>query len=192
MTSHESRTSDFIGRQPELAVLAGALDDMLSGKGQLVMLAGEPGIGKTRLAHELTDLAGAQNATVLWGWCHEQGGAPPYWPWIQPIRSYIQEKDTEELRSEMGLGAFDIAQIVPEVREQLPGFHPSPALEPEQARFKLFDSITTFLTNAAQYQPLMLVLDDLHWADHSSLALGVCEQRDFHRQTHASGHLPRR
>jgi predicted ATPase len=71
----------------------------------------------------------------------------------------------------MGLGATDIAEIIPEIRHKLPDLEPSPALEPEQARFRLFDSITTFLKNASQTQPLMLVLDDLHWADRSSLLL---------------------
>jgi DNA-binding CsgD family transcriptional regulator/tetratricopeptide (TPR) repeat protein len=71
----------------------------------------------------------------------------------------------------MGPGAADIAEVVSEVRDKLPGLEPPPALPPEQARFRLFDSTTTFLTNAAQSQPLMLVLDDLHWADKPSLLL---------------------
>jgi DNA-binding CsgD family transcriptional regulator len=71
----------------------------------------------------------------------------------------------------MGVGAADIAEIIPEIRHKLPDLEPSPALEPEQARFRLFDSITTFLKNVARSQPLMLVLDDLHWADKPSLLL---------------------
>ena len=71
----------------------------------------------------------------------------------------------------MGPGAADVAEIIPELREKLPDLEPSPDLEPEQARFRLFSSITTFLKNAAQSQPLMLILDDLHWADRSSLLL---------------------
>ena len=95
------------------------------------------------------------------------------------MRSYIQEKDSAELRSQMGPGASDIAQVVPELRQQLPDLEPSPVLEPEQARFRLFDSITNFLKNAAQDQPLMLVLDDLHWADHSSLMLWEFVSREI-------------
>ncbi len=71
----------------------------------------------------------------------------------------------------MGLGAADIAEIVPEIRHKLTDLEMSPSLAPEQARFRLFDSITTFWKNVAQSQPLMLVLDDLHWADKSSLLL---------------------
>ncbi len=154
-----------------MAELWDALDEAMAGQGRSVMLAGEPGIGKTRTAQELGSHAAALGVKLLWGWCHEREGAPPYWPWIQSMRSYILETDSTELRSQMGPGASDIAQIVPEVRQLLPDLEPSPILEPEQARFRLFDSITTFLKNGSQSQPLMLVLDDLHWADPSSLML---------------------
>ena len=171
MTSRDSRTSDFIGRQKELVHLTAALDDALAGRGRLVMLAGEPGIGKTRLAQELATLASAKGAKVLWGWCYEREGAPPYWPWLQAIRGYVDETDPERLRQEMGPGASDISEILPELLTKLVVLEPPPALEPEQARFRLFDSIATFLKNAAQGNPLLLVLDDLHWADKPSLLL---------------------
>ena len=171
MSSNEPRESGFIGRQLELAVLTAALDDALSGRGQMVMLAGEPGIGKTRLAQELATHAESLGVRVLWGWCYEGEGAPPYWPWVQPMRSYVQGHDAAQLRSEAGPGAVDIAEIVPELQEKLPDLPSQPPLNPVQARFRLFDSLTTFLKNAAQFQPIMLVLEDLHWADRSSLLL---------------------
>ena len=88
---------------------------------------------------------------------------PPYWPWVQAIRSYVRERDPDQLRSEMGAGAADIAEVVSDVKERLPDLKPPPQLEsPEQARFRLFDSITAFLKSASQKQPLVLVLDDLH------------------------------
>jgi DNA-binding CsgD family transcriptional regulator/tetratricopeptide (TPR) repeat protein len=161
----------FVGRQLEMGELMHVLQDVLAGQGRLVMLAGEPGIGKTRLSQEVASHATVLGFQVLWGWCYEAEGAPPYWPWVQPIRSYFQQRDPEQLRAEMGPGAADIAEVIPELREKLPDLKPPPALEPEQARFRLFDSITTFLKNAAQSQPVMLVLDDLHWADKSSLLL---------------------
>ena len=73
---------DFIGRQREISLLEAALAEAMNGRAQLVMLAGEPGIGKTRTALELTKLAENQGAQVLWGRCHEDRGAPPYWPWV--------------------------------------------------------------------------------------------------------------
>ena len=171
MTSNESRASEFIGRQQEMAVLTAALHDALSGRGQMVMLAGEPGIGKTRLAQELASRAESLGAQVLWGWCYEREGAPPYWPWAQPIRSYVQDTGADQLRSQMGPGGADIAEVIPEVRAKLPDLDMPAALDPEQARFRLFDSFATFFKNLAQTQPIMLVLDDLHWADKPSLLL---------------------
>jgi len=171
LTSNESRESGFIGRQQEMAVLADALDDALSGRGQMVMLAGEPGIGKTRLAQELASRAESLGAQVLWGWCYEHAGAPPYWPYVQPIRAYVESADAQQLSSQMGSGGAAIAEIVPELRAKLSDLGQPAAAEPEQARFRLFDSVATFLKNAAQSQPMLFVVDDLHWADESSLLL---------------------
>ncbi len=84
------------------------------------------------------------------------------------MRSYVQQSNVEQLTGEMGRGAAD---VVAEIHDKITDLKPSTSLEPEAARFRLFDSITTFLKNAAQNQPLMLVLDDLHWADNSSLSL---------------------
>ena len=162
----------FVGRQREMGELKAALEDALSGRGRLVTLVGEPGIGKTRTAVELATAAGLRGAQVLWGRSYEEQGVPPYWPWVQAIRSYVREREPEQLRSEMGAGAADIAEIVSDVRERLPGLQPPPALDsPEAARFRLFDSITTFLKAAGRKRPVVLVLDDLHWADTPSLLL---------------------
>jgi class 3 adenylate cyclase len=161
----------FVGRETEMDELRAGLEDSLSGRGRLLMLVGEPGIGKTRTSEELATYASLRNAKVLWGKCYEGEGAPAYWPWVQLVRSYVFDRDPKELMSEMGPGAADIADVVPEVRERLPGLPPPPQLEAEQARFRLFDSITTFLKNASIRQPHVLLLDDLHWADKPSLLL---------------------
>ena len=87
---------------------------------------------------------------VHWGWCFQEEGAPSYWPWILLLRSYVQQGEPEQLRSEAGPGAADIAGIIPEIRHKLTDLERPASLEPEQARFRLFDSITTFLKNAAQ------------------------------------------
>ncbi|MFQ6030094.1 MAG: serine/threonine-protein kinase PknK, partial [Dehalococcoidia bacterium] len=170
----------FVGRQREMGELKAALEDALSGRGRLVTLVGEPGIGKTRTAQELATYAGLRGARVLWGRCYEEQGMPPYWPWVQAIRSYVRERDPEELRSEMGAGAADIGEVVSEVKECLPDLTPPSGIDsPEQARFRLFDSITAFLKEASRKQPLVLVLDDLHWADQPSLLLLQFVARDL-------------
>ena len=162
----------FVGRQREMGELKAALEDALSGRGRLVTLVGEPGIGKTRTAQELATYARMRGAQVLWGRCHESRGAPPFWPWVQAIRSYVREREPDRLRSEMGSGAADIAEIVSDVRERIPDLPPSPQLDdPEQARFRLFDSVTAFLKSASRGQPLVIILDNLHWADKPSLLL---------------------
>jgi class 3 adenylate cyclase len=164
-------TGIFVGREKEMDELRAGLEDALSGRGRLMMLVGEPGIGKTRTSEEFATYARLRNVQVLWGRCYEGEGAPAYWPWVQIIRSYVHDKEPKELASEMGPGAADIAQVVSEVKERLPGLPAPPQLEPDQARFRLFDSITTFLKNASKGAPLMVVLDDMHWADKPSLLL---------------------
>ena len=99
MTSRIDSASDFIGRQTELAVLNAALDDAVAERGRMVMLAGEAGIGKTRLAQEIASLSEQRGARVLWGWCYERQGAPLYWPWLQLIRPYVDETEADRLRS---------------------------------------------------------------------------------------------
>jgi len=161
----------FVGREREMDELRGGLDDALSGRGRLLLLMGEPGIGKTRMTEELSTWAKLRGAQVLLGRCYEGEGAPPYWPWVQVIRSYIHDRDADAITSVMGPGVVDIAQVVSEVRERIPNLAEPPQLDPEQARFRLFDSISMFLRSAAKAQPLVVVLDDLHWADKPSLLL---------------------
>lgn len=161
----------FVGRENELAELREAFADAVAGRGRLVMLVGEPGIGKTRLAEEIAAHGRAHGAAVLVGRCWEGGGAPAFWPWVQSLRDYVRAVDVSRLRSQLGRGAADVAQILPDIRERLPDLPDPPADGSEGARFRLFDSATTFLRNAASTHPLVLVLDDLHAADEPSLLL---------------------
>jgi len=166
-------TTPFVGRAGELAALTADLDAAVRGHGGVVLVAGEPGIGKTRLAEELAARAMMRGAVVLWGRCWEGAGAPAFWPWVQVIRGYLQgqAEDLASLRHDLGAGAADIAQLVPAVHDRIPDLPAPPPLEPEAARFRLFDSLAGFLRTAAARRPLVLVLDDLHWADVPSLAL---------------------
>jgi tetratricopeptide (TPR) repeat protein len=169
----------FVGRAQELADLRVALDDACTGRGRLLLLSGDPGIGKTRLAVEIAAEAAARGMGALWGRCWEGDGAPAYWPWIQVIRECLASADPEQrravLESEHASSMVEtVAQIVPELRALAP--HPArPAITPsrdaEQARFRLFDSVVTMLKDFARLQPLLVLLDDLHDADYSSLLL---------------------
>ncbi|MBI3304317.1 MAG: AAA family ATPase [Deltaproteobacteria bacterium] len=148
-----------------------AFVDACASRGRLVLLAGEPGIGKTRTADELATYARSRNAHVFIGRCYEGEGTPPFWPWVQIVRSYLSDHDSATLRTAMGAGAAAIAQVIPDVHERLPDLPVPPVLEPQPARFRFFDSFTTFLKNVAKAQLLVLILDDLHWADTPSLLL---------------------
>ena len=146
----------FVGRDREVAALRGAVDAVISGQGRIVLLVGEPGIGKTRTSEELATYAGLRGAQVLWGRCYEGEGAPTYWPWVQIVRSYVRERDPAALLAEMGGGASAIADVVSEVRERLPGLQPAAPLGAEEARFRLFDHLTSFFKSAARQRPLVL------------------------------------
>ena len=169
-TSEPSRGA-FVGRERELAELAGALEDALEGTGGLALLAGEPGIGKSRLADELLARARARGAHVLVGRCWEAGGAPAYWPWVQSLRAYVRDAEPDALRAQLGARASELAHLVPELRQHFPELPEPPGLDTEGARFRLFESVSAFLSNAAQARPLVLMLDDLHAADEPSLLL---------------------
>src|SRR4029079_7700159 len=110
-------------------------------------------------------------AQVLTGSCYEGEGAPAFWPWLQIVRQYIQSREPSTLWWIVGPGASEISHVVFEIKELLPARLPLPALEPEQARFRLFDSVTTFLKKPRRPQPLVVILDDLHRADRASLLL---------------------
>ena len=163
---------DFVGRGPILDQLDAALEDALAGRGRIVLLAGEAGIGKTRTAEEFAAGADSRGLPVHAAWCREEKGAPPYWPWVQILRGLVEGLDAGALRSEIGAGAARITRILPEIRERLPDLPEAPAeVDPEEARFRLFDAIAGSLTRASEHEARILIIDDLHWAGGSSLQL---------------------
>lgn len=161
----------FVGREREMQALWNSLEATATGQGRLVFLSGEAGIGKTRIAMEFATAACTRGARVLIGRGMEESGAPPFWPWAQIVRTYLATHDPQVIRTAMGRGAADIAQVIPEVKEHVPGLCIPPVLAPEHARFRFFASVTTFFANVAMGSPLVLVLDDLQWADTPSLLL---------------------
>ncbi|MGH9263746.1 MAG: BTAD domain-containing putative transcriptional regulator [Acidimicrobiales bacterium] len=149
----------IVGRADQLEVLHAALADARAGHGGVVLVSGEAGIGKTRLAEELAAGAEAQGATVAWGRAYETEGAPPFWPWTQVIRTVMEGSWPA------GTGGEELAPLMPDLSTpESPASRPGPA-----ARFRLFEAVTRLLVVAPVRRPLVVVLDDLHWADSLSM-----------------------
>jgi tetratricopeptide (TPR) repeat protein len=161
----------FVGRRDEMSQLKAALDGALSGRGSIVMLVGEPGIGKSRLAREFAVYAGLRGAQVLNGRCYESEASIPYLPLTDALRQYVIARPEAELREELGAGAPEVATFISEIRQRLPDLPEAPPMESEADRLRMFESVATFLRNAARSTPLILLLDDLQWSDRPSLLL---------------------
>ena len=161
----------LVGRERELGELLEELHEASLGRGRLILLGGEPGIGKSRLADELAARARENGYQVLWGRGWEDAGAPPYWPWVQALRTYLRTTTPDVIKRHLGAGASDVAQLLPELRVTFPDL-PTPAdAASESARFQLFDSTATFLRNVGRDAPLVVILDDLQAADTASILL---------------------
>ena len=147
----------FVGRADGLAAIRYAIARASAGRGSLVLVAGEAGIGKTRLADEAVR-PHADDRLVLWGACSEGDGAPPYWPWTEALKPLI--------------GSI---ALPPEVVSLFPDLAPRGARRPQavadEIRFRAFNLVADLLDEVGRRRPVVLVLDDLHWADPSSLEL---------------------
>ncbi len=161
----------FIGRSVELDALKRAIDAAMGGHGSLVLVAGEPGIGKTFLTEHAANYAKLRGVQTLLGRCHETEAGIPYLPFVEALRQYVVGRPDGDLRDELGSGAGDVAKIVSEVAARVPDLPTMAQLSGEQERYRLFQSVSTFLSNASRANPLFLVLDDLHWADRPTLMM---------------------
>jgi class 3 adenylate cyclase/tetratricopeptide (TPR) repeat protein len=161
----------FVGRQEEVTQLRRCLEEAIHGQGSLVLVAGEPGVGKTRLLSELAIDSADRGLQVLTGHAYETEGMPPYLPFIEALNQHTRGRTREELRQDLGETAPHVAKLLPEIRQSFPDVWEPPALDPEAERYRLFEGVTDFLANVAARTPLLLFLDDLHWADDASLLL---------------------
>lgn len=158
----------FVGREAEVSVLASALDKALSGRGSLVLVAGEPGIGKSRLLAETAGLAEAGGARTASGRSWEAGGAPAYWIWTEALEALAADLGPEWWRTHVRGREEQLSDILPDkgfpAAEEITG-------DPAEARFRLFGAVARLLAAASSDRPVVLLLDDLHAADTASLLL---------------------
>ncbi len=163
----------FVGREAELKQLQAAFDGALSGHGALVMVVGEPGIGKTTVTEQLLTYIPMRGGRTLVGHCYEEGSlALPYLPFVEAMRSYALVRESDALQEELGTGAGEVARIVSEIRDRV-AVEMSPPGNPEEERFRLFQAVGAFLRNASAAQALCIVLEDLQDGDKGTMELLV-------------------
>jgi tetratricopeptide (TPR) repeat protein len=158
----------LFGRAAELARLERELDSERPEGRTLALLAGEPGIGKTRLAAEFARIAHARGANVLWGSCHD-GGFVPYEPFAEIVRQYLVQFDAGERAELLERTGADVLELVPSLTRR--AARSPERLDANAQRYRLFDAVSALLIDAARQRPLVVVLEDLHWADPSTLNL---------------------
>ena len=161
----------LIGRENELAELKRALDEALAGRGSLIMIGGEPGIGKTHLTTALLEAGKQRGAFAVRGHCYEMEGAPPYVPFIEMLEYSANTAPREALRHSLGEDAPEVAKLMPELRTMFPDMPAAIQLPPEQQRRFLFNAYRSFVARSAKLTPIVAVFEDLHWADEPTLLL---------------------
>jgi tetratricopeptide (TPR) repeat protein len=161
----------LIGRDGERDQLLRHLDAAMAGRGSLVLIGGEPGIGKTHLTRVILAEATRRGCFGAAGHCYEMEGAPPYVPFIETLEYSARVSPRESFRHYLGESASEIAKLMPELRRIYPDL-PSPVeLPPEQQRRYLFNAYREFVERAAGLTPIVVALEDLHWADEATLLL---------------------
>jgi predicted ATPase/DNA-binding winged helix-turn-helix (wHTH) protein len=162
----------MVGRERELASILSGLDDAASRRGRLFLISGEPGVGKTRLADEVAAVADAKRMALLAGHCSEHDEAVAYLPFVEILENFVDRvSNPDSLRTALGDQGPELARLIPKLKNILPELPPPLDLPPAQARRHLFNCFFDFAARIASEQPTLMILDDLHWADDSTLAL---------------------
>ena len=163
----------FVGRGRELRQLELAFEAATRHQGALIMLVGEPGIGKTAVCEQLARSVRGRGGIALVGHCYEEGSfRVPYQPFVETLDAYLQECPPDELKTDLGSEAADLARIIPSLAERL-DVTPRPPGDHEEDRWRLLHAVTRLLHGAATRHPLLLILEDLHDADRGTLDLLV-------------------
>ena len=170
-TGQPTHRTPLIGREAEAAELRSLLDRAAAGTGALVSLAGEPGVGKTRLSTELMHQARGEGFLTLVGHCYEGEGARSFLPWVEILETTARIAPKDTLRALLGDGGPEIAKLLPALRRLFPDLPPPLELDPASERHHLFACFGEYVERSSRLQPLLLVLEDVHWADEPTLLL---------------------
>lgn len=169
----------FVGRTQVMQTLDQLLDDALQRQGQLVLLTGDPGIGKTRTLDELAKRARARGFSVWGGAAYDSAGAPAYWPWVEILRAAHSDLSRAMFRHHIAEDTRALALLVPELIESRRG-EPS---DEGATRFRLFDEVARFLASASAAGPRLIIADDVHWADAGTIEVFVYAARALRKHS---------
>jgi class 3 adenylate cyclase/tetratricopeptide (TPR) repeat protein len=161
----------FVGRESELTQLERTLDQAARGRGGVVLVGGEPGVGKTRLAEEIALRAQQRGMLTFIGHCYEMEGALPYSPFVEILEATAETISADMFREIMGDSAPELARFAPQIKKMFPDIPPPADLPAEEDRRYTFNSISRYMRRAAAEAQIMLTLDDLHWGDDATLLL---------------------
>ena len=165
----QGRPLAFVGRQEELQRLLARWREAVGGSAQAALIAGDPGIGKTRLAAELGAATFAEGAMVLYGRCDEEL-LVPYQPFVEALKPYALSRSQLVIRAHVGPLVGELARL-PGLETLISAPISAPPTDPDTERYRLFQAVTSLVAGAASEAPVVLVLDDLHWADRGTLLL---------------------
>jgi class 3 adenylate cyclase/tetratricopeptide (TPR) repeat protein len=160
----------FVGRVTEAERLRSLFSEAVGGQRRVALIAGEPGIGKTRLSTHVALEARGEGAAVLYGRCDREL-AIPYGPWVEALGQYVENAPEDVLRAHVRRHGGELSRSVGQLRERLPRLPQARAADPETERYLLWNAVVGLLAQATTVQPLVLIIDDLHWADKPTLML---------------------
>jgi tetratricopeptide (TPR) repeat protein len=160
----------IVGRDAELRRLREWWADVAESRGGFGLVAGDPGIGKTRLVEELTGRVEREGGAVLWGHCYEREGLP-YAPIAEALKTLVLASDPDALADDLGGGGPPLAQLVPALRRVLPQLPEAVPLQPDEERARLFDAVAQLLIARSVRAPVVVCLDDLQWADKGTVLM---------------------
>ena len=165
------RRTAYVGRETERAEIRRLLEQAAGGHGATVLVGGEPGVGKTRFTEELLREARERGCLALVGHCYETEGQPPFIPFVELLERASKIVERAAFREALGDAAPEVAKIAPELRRVFPDIPAPIELPPDQQRRFLFNAYQAFTERAARGRPMVLVLEDLHWADEPTVLL---------------------